>query len=404
MFSSMAEWYEYIIYIYCAGIIGATFFPQSSQVNAYIAAFFVFAMGYLVRPIGAIIFGYIGDRYSRAAALSLSSLLMGLAALIIGLLPGYQTMGIFASIVLIICRVLQGLSLGGQYSGSVVMIIERYGLKDPMSSALAVFGSFVGVVIALVLYHLASYFLTSQYLSQGGWRVFYLASILLIILSLYLRRLDIQEEVDVKAHQPSLPLLELFKSHKKAMLKVILMCIPGAITSCYLLTMMPVILINYFDISSSAIVLNSIIGLIIFTLSLFLSVSIVRVIGAKNTMLFALGIFAILALPLLYMVSINSLYISLLYSVLGLVLGIFYGVFMLPLVAFFPSDLRYSGFSFAYNVGFGVFVGILPVVSLYLTKLYGVYSVAFFAAGVAIISLIIVYFIVGDNHYVDTNA
>jgi len=125
MIGNVIEWYDFAIYGSFAASIGRDFFPREDAVTQLLAAFGVFAVGYLVRPIGGAVIGYIGDYYSRLAALKISVTAMAVPTSLIGLLPGYETLGLAAPLALILLRMIQGLSVGGEYISSMVFIVER---------------------------------------------------------------------------------------------------------------------------------------------------------------------------------------------------------------------------------------------------------------------------------------
>src|SRR5215813_15446822 len=121
---NVMEWYDFAVYGYFAQAIGQHFFPSRDQAASVIAAFGVFAAGFLMRPIGGLLFGYIGDRIGRKAALTLSVLAMAVPTFLIGLLPDYAQIGVAASALMVVLRVVQGLSVGGEYTTSVVFLVE----------------------------------------------------------------------------------------------------------------------------------------------------------------------------------------------------------------------------------------------------------------------------------------
>ena len=148
MIGNVIEWYDFAIYGNFAASIGRNFFPRENAVTQLIAAFGVFAIGYLVRPIGGAVIGYIGDYYSRRVALNVSVTAMAVPTVLIGLLPGYQTLGLIAPVALILLRTIQGLSVGGEYISSMVFIVERapFGHRGLMG-AVACCGTTLGFLI-----------------------------------------------------------------------------------------------------------------------------------------------------------------------------------------------------------------------------------------------------------------
>src|SRR5262247_1704421 len=122
---NVLEWYDFAVYGYFAAAIGRTFFPQQDQVAQVLAAFGIFAVGFLMRPVGGAVIGYIGDRFGRPTALTVSVAAMAVPTFLVGALPGYQTLGVAAPILLTLLRMVQGLSVGGEYTTSIVFLVER---------------------------------------------------------------------------------------------------------------------------------------------------------------------------------------------------------------------------------------------------------------------------------------
>jgi len=122
---NVLEWYDFTVYGFFATVIGAQFFPHQDKIVQLISAFGVFAAGYLMRPIGGVIFGHIGDRQGRKKALTISVILMAIPTTLVGLLPTYENIGWVAALLLVILRLLQGLSVGGEFTGSISFLVER---------------------------------------------------------------------------------------------------------------------------------------------------------------------------------------------------------------------------------------------------------------------------------------
>ena len=157
------EWFDFTVYGFFALVIAKNFFPAENHFVSLIAAFAAFAIGFLMRPIGSFIFGYIGDRYSRKKVLTTSMLLMAFPSLIIAITPTYETIGIFAPVLLVLMRMLQGLSGGGEHTGSIIYLAELADCKKRAFSATVPFigtmlgvlmGSLVGVGYFTTFFHL----------------------------------------------------------------------------------------------------------------------------------------------------------------------------------------------------------------------------------------------------------
>lgn len=183
------EWFDFAVYGFFAAIIGSLFFPpDTTPFVALLGSLAVFAVGFVMRPLGGFILGPIGDRYGRRIALSVSVLAMGVATTLIGLIPDYQSIGIFAPIILVLLRCVQGLSAGGEWTGSAAYLIEstpsnRRGIFASIISGTAAVATVVGSLFALYLNNI----LTPEELSSWGWRVPFLLAAPLALIGLYIR-------------------------------------------------------------------------------------------------------------------------------------------------------------------------------------------------------------------------
>jgi len=189
MIGNVIEWYDFAIYGNFAASIGRDFFPRQNAVAQLIAVFGVFAIGYLVRPIGGAVIGYIGDYYSRRAALNVSVTAMAVPTVLIGLLPGYETIGLIAPVALILLRTIQGLSVGGEYISSMVFMVERapFGRRGLMG-ALACCGTTLGFLIGSAVAVTITAMMTTETLNTWGWRIPFLLGIVVGIVGVILRR------------------------------------------------------------------------------------------------------------------------------------------------------------------------------------------------------------------------
>ncbi|MGD8562792.1 MAG: MFS transporter, partial [Desulfarculaceae bacterium] len=187
-FGNILEWYDFAVFGYFAPVIGANFFPAQDKLAALINAFGVFAAGYLMRPIGGIIFGHIGDRLGRKRALQLSVALMAIPTTLLGLLPSYASIGVTASVLLVVLRLVQGLSVGGELIGSISFITEmaparRRGFLGSWTLFSAIGGVMLGSAVATLLH----WVLSDASLHSWGWRLPFLAGILIGGFGLWMR-------------------------------------------------------------------------------------------------------------------------------------------------------------------------------------------------------------------------
>ena len=206
------EWYDFAIYGYFAAQIGRHFFPHEDAVAQLLSAFGVFAVGYLVRPIGGVIVGHIGDTLGRRSALTFSVAAMAIPTFLMGLLPGYQTIGLLAPIGLTLLRIVQGLSVGGEYTSSMVFVVEsapegRRGLMG----ALAASGSAVGMLLGSAVGAAFAASMSTAALDAWGWRIPFLLGLVVGVAGYILRRYVL--ETGVMEKRARAPIVETLRSH-----------------------------------------------------------------------------------------------------------------------------------------------------------------------------------------------
>lgn len=233
---TMIEWYDFYIFGSLAGIIAPLFYPPGNDTFAYIAYLATFAVGFVVRPFGALFFGRIGDIVGRKYAFLVTLLIMGGATAVIGFLPTYAQIGIAAPIILLLIRVLQGLALGGEYGGAAVYVAEhvpdnRRGFYTSFIQITATLGLFLSLAVILTVQNMMS---ADQFAGKaegiGGWRIPFLISIFLVGISLYIRlrmkESPIFEQVKSSGMTSANPLIEAFTKWKN--LKIVLISLFGA--------------------------------------------------------------------------------------------------------------------------------------------------------------------------------
>lgn len=226
MIGNALEWYDYALYGHFAAIIGAQFFPSENPLNSMLATFGVFAAGFLTRPFGAIMFGYIGDKYGRRLSLAISILLMAIPTACIGLLPTYAQIGIAAPIMLTVIRLLQGLSLGGEFSGSITFVTEHAPAnKRGFIGSSAMFSLVLGILIGSAVATLFAEFLSHEDLVSWGWRIPFIIGVVIGLIGLYIRtnlhESPVYQEAKKAGHLSKKPLREAFVHHWPEMLQAI---------------------------------------------------------------------------------------------------------------------------------------------------------------------------------------
>src|SRR5215831_9136502 len=193
------EWYDFAIYGYFAAQIGRHFFPHEDAVAQLLSTFGIFAVGYLMRPVGGVIAGHIGDTLGRRAALTFSVAAMAIPTFLIGLLPGYETFGVLAPLALTLLRVVQGLSVGGEYTGSMVFLIEHApeGQRGLMG-ALGASGGTVGMLLGSAVGAAFSASMSTAALDAWGWRIPFLLGLVVGVAGYILRRYALETAIEKK--------------------------------------------------------------------------------------------------------------------------------------------------------------------------------------------------------------
>src|SRR3954463_159967 len=214
---NVLEWYDFAIYGYFAAPIGRQFFPQEDAVAQLLSAFGVFAIGYLMRPLGGVLVGHIGDTVGRRAALTFSVAAMAVPTFLIGLLPSYQAIGVLAPIGLILLRVVQGLSVGGEYTGSLVFLVEhapegRRGLLGALGAS----GATVGILLGSAVGAGFAASMSEATLDAWGWRIPFLLGLVVGIAGYLLRR-HVLETVPAERRKRA-PIIETLHDHWRIVL------------------------------------------------------------------------------------------------------------------------------------------------------------------------------------------
>lgn len=212
LIGNILEWYDFSIYGYFAVTIGRHFFPATSLTTSMIAAFGAFGAGFLTRPLGALLFGWIGDHHGRERALTLSIFAMALPTFFTGVLPDYSRIGLVAPIVLVLLRMIQGLSVGGEFTTSIVYLIERCrpGHRGLMASC-SVFGANMGVMLGSATGAVLAWLLPRSELIAWGWRIPFLLGIGIGVAGVYIRRTLARSVAPVDGHPA--PLMQTLHQH-----------------------------------------------------------------------------------------------------------------------------------------------------------------------------------------------
>lgn len=395
---SVSEWYEFVVYAFCAPFLAPLFFPSENHFISVLAVYGAFAAGFLMRPLGALVFGYFGDKYGRQKTVSIAVILIGLPTVIMGIMPTYEHIGIIAPTVLIVVRMLQGLSVGGQFTGSAVFINEHIGSKRRYLGAGITFtGAFVGMLLASAVGALFTTILSDKQLASWGWRIPFILGIFVAILGYYLKKhtSETPQFKKLKAHNalPKNPIVEAFKTQKFGMLLGIFICWLTPLIVYQLFIFMPTYAHTYLNIELSRALEINAIGMIVLSIFTIFWGYIADQIGFYKVMATAAIILFFIS-PLLYwLMSLNTSIFILVQIIFAVVGAAFIGPVMGMLSHLFTVNARYTALSISYNIGFGIFGGSAALFVIYLinttaiTWIPGIYIS--FAAVISLIALTI---------------
>jgi MHS family proline/betaine transporter-like MFS transporter len=399
MIGNGLEWYDYALYAQMSFILSELFFPGTNEQAKLLATFGVFAVGFVFRPVGAILFGYIGDRYGRRISLVIAILMMAIPTGCIGLLPTYSQIGIFAPILLTLIRIFQGMSLGGEFSGSITYIVEH---APPEHRALAGSASFVSLIIGFLMgSFVALVFVNSlspEDFRTWGWRVPFLLGIVIGLVGLYMRskcdESPAYEEAKREGHLSDKPVrTALFKHHTKmlqAFALYITVAMPFYLVSVYLLSFTAKKL--GFSVGQ-ALTINTftMIAMLIFVI---IAAKISDKIGRKPILVSSAIVMLLTIIPLFLLMG-TKVYLNVLIAqiILGAVVGWYVASIPAVLVEIFPTSIRYTGMALSYNLAAAIFGGTAPMVCEWLLgKTNTSLSIAFYVIVCNIISLSGLYF------------
>ena len=405
------EWYDFFLYGSAAALVfGKLFFPQFEALTGTLLAFTTYAVGFIARPLGGVVFGHFGDKVGRKNVLVWTLVLMGAATFLIGLVPTYAAIGLAAPILLVSLRFLQGLGLGGEWGGAVIMSVEH---GDPRKRGLNASWPQVGVpmgnlLAAGVLWILNSALSESAFLSWG-WRVPFLLSGVLVVVGLWIR-LTITEsplfaEVEESGAKAKMPLIEVLKRHPRGLLVAMAARIGTDVAfytfALYVLTYVTGTLGLSRGVGLAAVLIGSACQLALIPLFGALSDRIGRrpvyAIGAASAAVWAFAFF-----PLL---DTGNRAIIVLATVIALAThAAMYGPQAAFIVELFSTRLRYSGASMGYQIA-GIFGGALaPIISIQLVQATGsAFAVSAYVLVALLITLVALWF-APETSQVDLHA
>jgi len=392
MAGNVLEWYDFAVYGYFAATIGKHFFPSDDPAVSTVMSFGVFAIGFLARPFGGLILGHLGDILGRRRVLMISILLMAVPTFLIGVMPTYDTLGVLAPVILILLRLAQGISVGGELTGSVTLMIEE--TNDDKKRGLAGSWSFAGAVVGVLLGSavgaLITGVLTEDQVAAWGWRLPFLSGVVIAVFGFMMRKGLEHEVVPDHPGRHAIPLLDALRNHRRGMVCAIGIAAFNAAAFYLMLVYITTYLTTIvgqdeqvaFDINTA----NMAILVLLIPLWGWISDRV----GIQKVLLTSVTIAIFATIPLFALIDhVNPLYELLGQLGMVLLLAPYLSCFATRMAFLFPASIRMSAFSTTYNIGLAIFGGTAPLVASYLIERdVGEFSPAYLLTGAAVLSLV----------------
>jgi MHS family proline/betaine transporter-like MFS transporter len=366
---NLLEWYDFAVYGYFAAAIGRAFFPEQDKVAQVLAAFGVFAVGFMMRPIGGALFGHVGDRIGRPAALTLSVAAMAVPTFLIGVLPGYDVLGIAAPLLLTLLRMVQGLSVGGEYTTSIVFLVERArpgrrGLVGAVADLGAVSGILLGSATGAVL----EWVMPAGAVNEWGWRIPFWIGLVVGAAGLVLRRgFGEGEKAPKPAERP--PLLATFSQHWRVLVYLAGISVFGAV-GFYLMFVYVVSWLQFADgiAPAQALTINTISMALLIPAEIGMAALSDRL-GRRPMLIAVTGLAVVAAWPLFWLMHGHAQWM-ILAGQLGFVVlvGGYYGCLPAFMVEAVAVEVRCTAIALGYNVSLGLIGGLSPLAATWLVQ------------------------------------
>ena len=397
------EWFDFGVYSYLAVTIGKVFFPAASGPAQLIATFGAFAAAFLIRPIGGLVFGPLGDKIGRQKVLAITMIMMAIGTFCIGLIPSYQSIGIAAPLLLLAARLVQGFSTGGEYGGAATFIAEYStdNRRGFMGSFLE-FGTLGGYLIGATLVTAMTSVFTPQQMLDWGWRIPFFIAAPLGIFGLYVR-LKLEETPAFQQHmekqealehsKPRLGLFQLLNKYRGQMLKCIGLVLLFNVSNYMLTSYMPSYLTGILGLSElSSLLLIMVVMFVMMPLTL-MSGHWTDKLGRRPVIAGgAIGLI-LFSVPCLMLISSGNMWLVFLgLIILGLIHTCFSGTMPATLPALFATDIRYSALAIGFNISVSLFGGTTPLITAWLVDTFhNLLMPAYYLMGAGVIGLITVY-------------
>ena len=402
------EWYDFFLYGAAAGLVfPKLFFGEVDPTTALVLSFMTFAAGFIARPIGGIVFGHFGDLIGRKKTLVIALMLMGISSTLIGLLPTYDTIGIVAPLLLTALRFCQGIAIGGQWGGAMLLVTEsapsnRRGYYGAYAQA----GAPVGVILANIAFISVSMLTSEVNFLSWGWRIPFLISFVLVIISMYIqlnledtkafKDLEAMKSSDDRSPKvvKSSPILEALRRYPKRISLAAGAFLSVQVTFYILVAFILAYGVQTTDLSRNDLLMAVLIGSALMVPTQFMFSDYSDKNGRKGIFMTGAALTALWSFALFPLIDTGNFYLVILGVTGGLAfLGMMYGPQAAFFAELFSTEVRYSGASLGYQIGAIIGGSFAPTIATLLWKNYDIFWVSVYIAFASILSLISVYFL-----------
>jgi MFS transporter, MHS family, shikimate and dehydroshikimate transport protein len=397
LIGTAVEWYDYFIFGTASALVfGKLFFPSDDPLAGTLASFAVFGVGFFARPLGGFFFGHVGDRYGRKSALVATLLIMGVATTLIGLLPTAATIGVWAPILLVVLRLLQGFGVGGEWGGASLIAIEsapegkrgRYGTFPQMGNA-------IGVVMSTGVFALVTLLPDEQFMSWG-WRLPFLLSLVLVVVGLLIRHGIDETEAFEKAKESEeivkVPFVEVFRRHRKQLLLAMGMRVSENMLGYIVLTFAVSYAVSNVGVDRESILISTTIAAVVAVPVIWYSGVVSDHIGRRKVFIFGASFALLIAFPFFWLLETGNVLaiIVAIIAMYAVAVGVQIAVEPAFFAELFGSTVRYSGMSIGYQLTSAVVGGFTPLLATAMVAGAGGSSwpVAVYIMGGAVITII----------------
>lgn len=360
------EFYDFIIYALFASYLAQAFFPTGNGITSLLATFATFSIGYLVRPLGGMLFGHFGDKLGRKRVFTFSILMMATATLLIAFVPSYASIGLVAPIILTVLRIFQGLSVGGEIPGAIAYVSESIPERKGLACGIIFFSLILGIVLGSLFHAILQTALSASAMASWGWRVpFFIGGI--FGFASYLMRRQLEESrlfSDIQFNLESFPVFAVFRARWVNALFATFVVGLGSSIITLLFLFTPSYVSQVLHITSVAYIWYQTLAIFFAAVFCILSGLMADKLNHKKLLVSLSVVTLLFVLPIFIIYAHYFAWYGFALLMSAILTGFAWGVIPSLLAELFPTSIRYSGVAISYNFGFAVFGGLTPLISM----------------------------------------